>query len=135
MTGDLLITRNDPPMSTPPRFNTIRNLTPHPITLVLPDGTRVTISPSGDPVRVNFSTGGPQDTFLGVPIYSATEWLDVVNLPDPIPGCLIVVSYKAAQHIRGRQDVAYPGTAATDEAIRGLDGKVVAVTRLVLAQP
>jgi hypothetical protein len=102
------------------------NLTPHPITLQLPDGSRVTFAPSGTIARVS-TTDADAGTVAGVPVIRRT-WGAVTGLPTDGTPC-IVSSLVLGAMPAGTQGVYAPDTGPT--AIRDDKGHVVAVTRLV----
>mgnify|MGYP000982414517 CR=1 FL=1 len=106
------------------KFRTIRNLTPHPITVDTDSGPRV-FGVAGRPVRLL-----PMRRWLGevevdgLSINVAHTILgDVACLPFEQPDVLLVVSSAVAEHpsLRSRRDLAYPG-----EPVRDSDGRVVA---------
>jgi hypothetical protein len=102
------------------------NLTPHPITLRLPDGQDVTLPPSGAVARVSMieeSIG----TVAGVPLIRRRPG-PVIGLPDGDQPC-IVSSMVLAALPAGAPGVYAPDTGPT--AIRDERGLVIAVTRLV----
>lgn len=107
------------------------NLTPHPITLALPDGSRQTIQPSG----LARCLPGPAtvgDEGLPVPVARQGALGPVEGLPGPAAGTVYIVSALVLGHpsLAGRRDVLAPGTGPADGAIRD-NGQIVAVTRLV----
>lgn len=102
------------------------NLTPHPITLQFPDGTRVTIPPSGQLARVT-----TEEVVVGwasgLPVVSRTLG-EATGLPEEGVPC--IVSSMVAGAVPGRKGVYAPDSGPT--AVRE-NGQVVAVTRLVAA--
>lgn len=102
------------------------NLTPHSIVLQRPDGSRITLPPSGSVARVATSeqSAGEYD---GLPVVSrslgAAEGM-------PEEGVLCLVSAMVLSAVAGRKGVYAPDSGPT--AIRE-NGQVVAVTRLVAA--
>jgi hypothetical protein len=104
------------------------NLTPHPITLQLPDGSRVTFAPSGTVARVS-TTELDAGTVAGVPVIrralGKAAGLPTALRHDPV----IVSSMVLATLPAGTRGVYAPDTGPT--AIRDAAGQVVAVTRLV----
>ena len=112
----------------------IISLLPHSITLRLPDGSDLEIQPSGSVARVS-STPGTLGAIEGVPVPVAgrTVFGPVQGLPVEQPGTWFLVSGLVGAALAGRRDdVLVPGTGPEDGAVR-VDGKVVAVTRLVRA--
>ena len=102
------------------------NLTPHAITLQKPDGTRVTIAPSGQLARV--STAEQVVAELdGTPVITRTTG-DAEGLPEEGTPCIVSAMVLAA--VPGRKGVYAPDSGPT--AIRE-NGQVVAETRLVAA--
>ena len=102
------------------------NLTPHPITVQLPDGSRVTFPPSGQLARVTTDEMVVGE-MAGVPVISRS-FGQVTGLPDDGTPC--IVSALVAGAVPGRRGVYAPDSGPT--AIRE-GGQVVAVTRLVAA--
>lgn len=103
----------------------IMNLTPHAITVQLPDGSRQTFAPAGAPARVA-SRSVDAGEVAGIPL-RATVWGDVVGLPGPTAGVVYVVSALVAARML-RPDVVSPDTGPS--AIRA-DGQIAAVTGFV----
>lgn len=105
------------------------NLTPHAITIRATDGTEVTIPPSGIVARVS-TTEEVVGTcaITGAPIVRRT-FGEVQGLPEEGTPCLVSALVLAA--VPGRPGVYAPDTGPT--AIRGQDGQIIAVTRLVAA--
>lgn len=103
----------------------IKNLTPHPLVFETKDG-KLTIPPCGDVARisVNISKIGEID---GIPLVE-TYHKEIVNLPEPEPGVVYVVSQLVAQRTN-RDDVFAPDTSI-DSAIRDPEGRIIAVRRL-----
>lgn len=115
------------------------NLTPHAIVLQAADGSRLTVPPSGTVARIDSVPGKElyelgQGEFIGIPVYSQTVYGDPVGLPDwdQEADTTYIVSALFAGRVGDRADVVYPGTGPADGCIRE-DGRVVAVTRLILA--
>jgi hypothetical protein len=115
-------------------MKTLINLTPHAVTLRLPDGGDVTLPPSGVQARVATlpSTAAPIDG-IPVPVLPSPQFGAVTGLPPPTPGTAFLVSALVLGRCAGRDDVFAPATGPQDGAIRGLDGQIQAVTRLVAA--
>lgn len=110
----------------------LKNYTPHPITIRLPDGFELTI-PSHGVARVATTPGElASETTGGIPIYSAPSLGEVEGLPPPNYEDLFIVSSLVASKIgRARFDVVSPGTGPNDGAIRDEKGRITAVTRLI----
>lgn len=105
------------------------NLTPHPITLISPDGRQLVLPPSGTVARcametTTVSTVATQG--ISVPLvvqrYGALE-----GLPEPDAGVLYVASALAAQAAweLGRRDVVCPA-----ELVRDAEGRVIGAAAL-----
>ena len=106
------------------------NLTPHAITLALPNGYSVTFPPSGQLARVTSQevvVGTLHGVMHGVPVIQR-QFGAVEGVPDDGTPCLVSALVLSA--CPGRAGVYAPDTGPT--AIRK-DGQVVAVTRLVSA--
>jgi len=102
------------------------NLTPHVITLRLPDGQDVTLQPSGTVARISMLEE-IVGTVAGLPLIRRCPG-PVIGLPDGDGPC-IVSSMVLAALPAGTPGVYAPDTGPT--AIRDERGLVVAVTRLV----
>ena len=111
----------------------IVNLTPHAIVVRQTDGSDLTIPASGTVARVSSTPGAVIGTLAGAPVLAAPTWGDVTGLPDPMPGTAYVVSALVLARCAGRADVVAPATGPADGAVRGWDGRIVAVTRFVAA--
>ena len=101
----------------------IVNLTPHDIHVHIDneDNTDiVTIKKGVKPARVE-EQRTPLAVVDGVTIYKK-KWLDIQNLPDPIPGTLYIVSGMVleAAKLKGRTDCVAP-----DEFVRDANGVIV----------
>lgn len=103
------------------------NLTPHALSLMLPNGSVVTIPPSGTVARV-----GTEEVLIGevggIPLVER-RFGAVEGLPEEGVPCL--VSALVAGAVPGRAGVYAPDTGVS--AVRNDKGHVVAVTRLVKA--
>jgi len=115
-------------------MNQIKNLTPHAITLVQGD-TQVTIPPSGTVARVSTFPGSLLESSLPVEVWSPITFGEVVDLPPPEEGVILLVSHLVASAAK-RADVYSPALAfahsrPNDGTVRGEKGEVVGVTRLV----
>lgn len=96
------------------------NLTPHPLTLVGENGT-LTVPPSGQVARLAVTrTACAPVTVDGVTLpVSRTTLGEIVNLPAPAPGVILVVSALVAE-AAARADVMSPG-----ELLRDSSGAVI----------
>jgi len=104
------------------------NLTPHAITIRLPDGTDRTFPPSGVVARVvTFETSGL--SLDGIPtVYRKTGNVEGLTLPLTQP---VLVSSMVLAELPGADAVYAPDSGPS--AIRDERGQIVAVTRLVRA--
>jgi len=107
----------------------ILNCTPHAIVLRKPDGTDITVPPSGQVARVSMAETDI-GTVAGLPTIRR-EPGEVTGLPAEQPGTIILVSAMVLAAVSGRGDVYAPDTGPT--AVRDERGHIVAVTRLVAA--
>ena len=108
------------------------NLTPHPITLISPDGEQVMVPPSGTVARVAErmeSLGEIVVEGVVVPVVKRS-FGEVDGVPEPEPGVLYVVSALVAEAAWrvGRSDVV--GLA---DFVRDEQGRVVGARALVAA--
>lgn len=93
------------------------NLTPHSLSILLPDGGVLELPPSGQVARVS-AVATPASPRHGVPCVVAT-FGEPVGLPDPVEGTTYVVSGMVLDAC-DRPDLAAPG-----ELVRDADGKPV----------
>ena len=114
----------------------IINHCPHPISLEGADGTITTIRPKRPAVRIETRPGEYLYDIQTVPVYSASTYERIANLPEKKDGTLIVVSQICAIMINAlhpeRDDVVFPATAPLDFPTRDASG-VRSVTRLIRA--
>lgn len=97
----------------------IVNLTPHTINFVGSDGAPLfDVAPSGKIARVSTDTV-TIGSVNGIPV-TDTQFGQVTDLPDPIPGTVFVVSLLVAQRAKGRDDVFVPA-----ESVRDAQGRIV----------
>ena len=114
---------------------TLVNKTPHPITLVLEDGAKITLEPVLPTPRVSSSSvktanyvitddSGVEHTITReAPVFG-----EVVDLPEPQEGVLYIVSMLVAARAQNRTDLVSPGRQLRNEAgqvigCAGLQGK------------
>ena len=100
----------------------IINLTPHPITF--PEAG-VTVAPSGTVARVKeeiISTSSLNNSSILVATVATGK---VIDLPDPQPGVIYIVSRPVALAVIGRPDVFVP-----DDFIRDENGRIIGARRL-----
>lgn len=100
-------------------MTTLVNLTPHAITVRGPVQD-LTVPPSGTVARVDPAPAPDGDQMLvvnGATLFVHGQRLgQVVNLPDPQPGVLYIVSLPVAQALAGsRPDVVSPGPLIRDD--------------------
>ena len=98
----------------------IVNLTPHPVSVISPDGSMRIFPPSGTVARVE-STAIQVDTISGIPVMSV-KFNALQNLPDPEPGTVFIVSAITAQAAKqaGRSDCVI-----VNDAVRDSDGRII----------
>ena len=118
----------------------IKNLTPHAITLYQHGparwGYQTVIQPSGAVADVETVPGRLLDTTLPVEeVWSPIAFGEVVGLPPPEKGVVLLVSHKVASAAK-RADVYSPPLAFAshrynDGTVRNKKGEIVGVTRLV----
>ncbi len=97
---------------------TVKNATPHEVTLVSETGERIcAFPPCGQLARVTATTVA--DGFLegGIPV-SRTVYGKVEGLPQPSPDTIYIVSALVAARCQGRDDVFVPAEQIRDEAGR-----------------
>jgi hypothetical protein len=98
---------------------TLKNLTPHTITVVGSSGEALAVlPPSGQVARVSM-TREVVGEVAGLPVYRS-QYGSVVGLPDAEAGVALVVSAMVRLATPGRADVFSPG-----ELVRGADGQPV----------
>ena len=118
-----------------PKCVKIVNLTPHAITIILPDGQKLEIPPSGTVARVSVKAkevGKLEYAGMEVPIVKL-EYGDVVGLPEPQEGTIYLVSTLVLMALKDkgikRNDVFSPDTSP-ESAIRDSQGRIIGVRRL-----
>ena len=92
----------------------IKNLTPHTINFVSPEGHPVIdIEPAGTVARVSVNTEmvGEID---GIPV-TKSVYGEVVDLPEPEDGTIYIVSALVAGRVPEREDVFIPSESVRDE--------------------
>lgn len=98
------------------------NLCPHPISLRHPDGTE-TVIPSEGNARVSVNYRQARTIELGghaVPVIEG-KYGDVAGLPEPVGGCIYIVSHMVRMALPKRADLWSPA-----DMIRDASGTVVA---------
>ena len=113
----------------------IVNKTPHPITLVLEDGAKITLEPVLPTPRVSSSSVKTASYTITdgegtehVITREAPTFGEIVDLPEPEEGVIYVVSMLVAARAKGRTDLVSPGRQLRNEAgqvigCAGLQGK------------
>lgn len=115
-------------------MTTIKNLTPHAITLRKEDGSDVVI-PSEGLARMLPVPGANVPVMvdgLPVPVIATQALGPVEGLPEPVAGTVFIVSGLVLAQCAGRADVFAPATGPLDNVVRE-NGQIKAVTRLVAA--
>lgn len=95
------------------------NMTPHPLNIIIDDTTLV-IKPSGTVPRVT------SDNVVVGPGIVTTKLGDVVDLPDKVPGKLLIVSALVRLAAPNRDDLVGPDTSPAG-AVRNDDGQIIGV--------
>jgi hypothetical protein len=113
-------------MNTPKSI--IINKTPHPLNLVNLQGDVVIIAPTLPAARVEAPRTGI-DPVAGFPVSYVTLG-KVVDLPEPQPDTIYVVSSMVLDRVPDRVDVFAPG-----ELIRDDDGRVIGANGLTATAP
>ena len=114
---------------------TLVNKTPHPVTLVLEDGAKITLAPVLPIPRVsshNVTTAtymiSDENGIEHTIVREAPEFGEVIDLPEPQEGVVYIVSMLVAARAKGRTDLVSPGRQIRNEAgqvigCAGLQGK------------
>ena len=106
----------------------LRNLTPHPVTLLNTDEVAVTIAPAGQIPRVELTRYEVDAISTRHGRIRMTETLlgsQVDGLPDPVDGVLLIVSRLAMEAVPERVDLVFP-----DDLIRDDTGAVIGARAL-----
>ena len=113
------------------RDMTIKNLTPHAVTLHGAEGKAVTLPPSGQVARLAVAREAMAPVVVdGVTLSVSRPTLGAVTgLPDAQPGVLLLVSALVADAVR-RADVVSPG-----ELVRDAGGVIVGAKGLCAYAP
>jgi len=109
-------------------FENVKNLTPHPVTFMLPDGTIITLPPEGIVPRRETYTEDAGESINGIPIVRNTLG-PVVGLPEPEEGVTLVVPFMICQACPDRKDLYAPDTTPAS-VVRDENGRIVGVRRL-----
>lgn len=105
------------------------NLTPHDITIQLPNGERITYPKSGQVVRVSQNNVQDKTSYLDLPAYRV-EYGEVTGLPPFEYGTTLIVSGLVLAAVKDRPDLVAPLSDST--AIRNTQGQIEAVTGWVV---
>ena len=105
----------------------LKNLTPHPVTIVLPNGESTTLPPEGVVPRRETVTedAGEID---GIPVVRNTLG-PVIGLPEPEEGITYIVPFLVASVLPERDDLIAPDTTPAS-VVRDNQGRIVGVKRL-----
>ena len=134
-TGDIEGHSMFPDRSTRDAPMTLVNLTPHDVTVRLPDGTDYVIPKTGEQARVTVETidRPPINTYDSKQLpFVGTTYGNVEGLPAPQAGTCYIVSSLVLGQVKGRNDCFAPDTSPAS-AIRNEAGQIQAVKRLVAA--
>ena len=97
------------------------NLTPHPINIILDDGSsNITIDPSGVVPRCSAAN------HIIAPGFTKSILGDVTGLPDKKDGVLLIVGALIRSACPDRDDLIGPDTSPTG-AVRNTDGMIIGV--------
>lgn len=96
------------------------NLTPHPVNVILDDGSNITIDPSGVVPRCSAA-----NTVIA-PGFTQSILGDVTGLPDQQDGILLIVGALIRSACPDRDDLIGPDTSPTG-AVRNADGQIIGV--------
>ncbi len=107
---------------------TVRNLTPHTISITDADGSTTEYPPSGTLARVSVIQKPTGNTILEVPVM-ANSYGEVSGMENPNGDTLIVSAMVLGALPKGTANVFAPDTGAT--ALRNEKGYVVSVVQLV----
>jgi len=90
------------------------NLTPHPVTIVSQDGTKLTeIPPSGELARLKASTVRDSE-HEGIPL-SKTVFGEPTGIPEYKEGVYLIVSQMIKSALPNREDLVVPAEVVRDE--------------------
>lgn len=100
--------------------NKLVNLTPHPINVIMDDGSNITIAPSGVVPRCSAANN------IVAPGFTQSILGDVTGLPDKVNGVLLIVGALIRTALPDRDDLIGPDTSPTG-AVRNTDGMIIGV--------
>lgn len=106
----------------------LRNHTPHPVTVLLADGTALDLPPQPPTPRyaVRRDADGTVETALGTVRLTRTDLVgSVTDVPPPAAGVLRIVARVVVEALPGRPDLVFP-----DDLVRDADGRVIACRAL-----
>lgn len=104
----------------------VKNLTPHSVTLVKPDGHRLHLDPDGPPARMTELVKPTGREVLGLPI-NQVSYGEVYDLPDQEDGVWLLVSNIVRTCLPERKDLLGIG-----ETMRDKSGNVLAAINLLI---
>lgn len=96
------------------------NLTPHPVNVILDDGSNITIDPSGVVPRCSAANN------IIAPGFTQSILGDVTGLPDKKDGVLLIVGALIRSACPDRDDLIGPDTSPTG-AVRNDQGQIIGV--------
>lgn len=105
----------------------LKNLTPHPITLVKHDGTTVVIAPESVPARVSEQVTNLPITIYDVPL-TFVEPSNVTDLPPPESNVTLIVSRMVLDAAKHRADLVSPGALVRDS-----EGRIVGCAAFIVS--
>lgn len=104
------------------------NLTPHPVSLHLSDGTAVTVAAQPTSARVELQriSAGQLSTSVGTIALTTTLLSStIIGLPLPRPRVVLCVSRVVAEAVTHRKDLVFP-----DDLVRDAEGRVIGARSL-----
>lgn len=104
-----------------------KNLTPHPVTIVVPGGECLTLPPEGIVPRRETRTRDVGE-IDGIPIVQNVLG-PVIGLPEPEEGVMYIVPFLVASALPERDDLLAPDTTP-ESVVRDEQGRIVGVKRL-----
>lgn len=111
---------------------TFVNLTPHPITLLLPSGRKKEFPPSGTVARVDDTPSAVDAVRVGgeeIDVLLTQFGEEITGLPAPQSGTYYIVSPLLAMACPDRSDLLAPATGPNDDPVRDEEGRIAAVRR------
>lgn len=105
----------------------LKNLTPHSVTIVLPNGESTTLPPEGTVPRRETITQNVGE-INGIPVVRNVLG-PVIGLPEPEEGIMYIVPFLVASALPERDDLLAPDTTPAS-VVRDEQGRIVGVKRL-----